>query len=673
MAETSSTFLMDDARVGDDYEGDQPVADFDTMTVIDAVIACKNESEEARAERDRRNKINYDVAHCRQNTSNKVEGQSTEFLPKTAMAAEQLRAFIKNGLVAFGNWFQVELDPNPALFAAPGQPTTTLTASGITKLLKHRLESPEQIPPGCQDFPTTVSDAIYTGAFASLMVLKVHGLKVPTRSLSVNFTPMERAYTDPMNGEQFTGVETEEELVLTEGSVWRLLIELIRPEDYFPDPTGRGLYEIHRTRKDLYQVIDGAEDLGYDLDVVTALADSYSNPELETDIERETAQSSSIRPIWRKEVELLEFWGTILDSDGHVAHRNCRCVVANDRFLLLRPEPNPFWHQESPFVVAPLIRVPFSVFHKALFDDGVRLNLAANEIFNLMLDGALAAVWGNKQVHADLVANMDDFQGGIPQGAVFITKPEAQQGVPVVMQLDTGTVPKESEAMFRMVDSEFQLATKINSIQLGQIPKKDVRATEVSISEQNNDQYFSSMIGDIERELIVKTLRLAWLTMLQNCDDWMAEDVVGCIGPEAARNLALMSPAKRYMTYAQGTRFKVNGLSMTLGRSREFQKIIATLTVLSQSPMLLQAFMMDSSPKKLLYHLYTALNIDPEDIKMTEEEAATLQQRVTEMSLFQGMSGGGGQAQGMAQQQPGSPQQSIQAGADRMQQPPQEL
>ncbi len=649
----------------------------DDQNLVMFAIQFKEESEEGRQEREARNQINYDVAHCRQDMSDKVEGQSVEFLPDTAMAAESLRAFIKGALVSHDNWFQVKLEPDPTVLTQLGQPTVSLTPSGIEGLIKHRLEDPRQIAPDQSDISTTVSDAIYTGAFSSLMVAKVHGKKFRTRRLSVDFDPAVEETEDPMTGEPMPDVEVEEELVLREGWEWRPVVELIRTEDYFPDPTGRGLGEMHRTRMDLYQVMDEAESMGYDQDVLDELAETYRHVDIDLDQERETNQNPTTAPVWRKEVELWEYWGNILDGDGHILHRNIRMVIANQTHVLLPPEPNPWWHQESPFVVHALIRIPFSVYHKALFDDAVRLNLAKNEIFNLALDGAIAAVWGNKQVHGDLIANIDDFQGGIPQSATFYAKQEAPVGQPLVLPIDSGTVPHETLAMLQLVKAEFEAATKVNTIQLGQLPKKDVRATEVAASEQASQQFFDAMITEIERQFVTRILWLVWLNMLQNADDWTSQDVAVILGPETAKAFSRMSPARRYYTYGQAAKFTVSGMSATLARAREFQKLVVALQMIMQNPILAQTFMQDTSPKKILHAIYTALNIDPESIRITDAEKAALPDTRAQISLMGGMMGGNGgggpQTQAMPQQQGGSMEQGMQAGTDRMAQMPQEM
>lgn len=639
--------------------GDTPIAPFDMMSVTSYIKMCRDESEEARQNREAHNRINYDAYHCRVDTSNKLEGQSVEFLPKTAMAIEQLAAFIKRGLLSYGNYFSVELTPDPAVVGGP------LTEGGIVNLLRHRLESPSELPNGVLDFPTLIADGVKTGGLGALVVLKVGGMFETVRRLTVDTKPVTQVLMDPLTGVTFEGVVgQEEELVMREGKVWRLVVELIRPEDYYPDPTGRGLYEIHRTYKDLYEVIDMAESGEYDADAVAQLSDSFSNSEVDSDTSRETNQNIPITTDYRKQVEILEFWGTILDSSGNVVHRNCRATIANDEYVLRQPEPNPYWHQERPFVVAPLLRVPFSVFHKALFDHAVRLNLAMNELFNLIVDGAIGAVWGVREVQLDLIENAEDFSDGIPQGATIFKKAEAQQGVPVMNMTPGGVVPQEAMATFQLLDREFASASMLSDTARGMIPRKDVSATAIASVDQSTSAFFDSIIADLEASVIRPALRLSWLTMLQNADDWNAADVAGCIGPSVAKFIGEMSPARRYLTYAQGCTFKVSGLSSMVARVREFQKIMSALTAITQSPILTQVAYSKMSPEKLLFHILRCLNIDPDDMRMTEDEQATLEERMKNLPFFAQLTRGGtggDQAQFQPEQQPGNATQQVQA------------
>lgn len=655
-----------DVRPGEDI----PVAAWDSVSVISYIENCLNESEDARRIRDEHKRVNYDAYHCRQDNSGKVSGQSQEFLPKTAMGVEQFAAFIKRGITSQGEYFDITINPSPSLTG------DLLTEGAIKRLMKHRLENREELPQGCLDFPTLISDAVKVGSLGGLCIAKVGGYFCPTRRLTVDMKPITQTYTDPVTGVPFEATEYEEEMVLREGKVWKLSVELVRPEDYFPDPTGRGLYEIGRSYPDLYEVVDLAESGEYDPEAVKELATSYENPEYDMELSEETDQSPTMNRDYRKRVEILDFWGSILDSDGNIVHRNVRATIANRRYLIRKPEPNPYYHQMSPFVSAALLRVPFSVYHKALFDNAVRLNLAMNELFNLIVDGGIGSVWGVRQVHEHLVENIDDFTDGIPQGATLIATEEAQQGVPIFIQTPAGVVPQEAMNTFNLLDREFAAASMITDTARGQIPRKEVSATAIASADQASGNFFDSVISDLEQNFIKPILRLVWLTMLQNCDDWLAEDVVGILGPDTAAQLGAMSPARRYMRYAQGARFKVDGLSSMIARTREFQKLVSALGIINQSPMLAQVAMTKSSPEKMYYHLLKSLSLDPDNFQITEEEKATLDQRMQQMQAFSGIARG---AQGAQQtqtdpsQQPGNGTQQAQAEINQLNQVPQGL
>jgi len=217
-----------------------------------------------------------------------------------------------------------------------------------------------------------------------------------------------------------------------------------------------------------------------------------------------------------------EFWGTLLNEDGTVAHERVMCSVANEKYLIRPVEKFPFWHGESPFVKIPFIRKPFSVWHKALYDDVVGLNLAINELFNLMLDGGIASVWGIKQLRMDYLEDPRQVSGGIPQGKTLAIREDAPDGAKVLEQVTEGNVPTDALAMFNLLDREHNAAAKTNDIKLGNLPSRQVKATEVLESSQASDAVLDSITGDVEVG-ISKVLRKAFLTIMQNADDLLVD------------------------------------------------------------------------------------------------------------------------------------------------------
>lgn len=605
-------------------EFDEALGPDDRLTVIKAIDRYRQESEQAREDRIRKNRRNRDMFLGRQDWSHKQEGQSREFLPKVPVSVEQMSSFVKRGLIQFGDWFSVKLDSEVEELIQPHQ---------VRAILKCFLEKLWDHNNNTTNIAHVISDGVKNGLLESIMIFKVHGGMQRVRTFT--------RQVDPESGE-----ETPE---MTEDEEWSLRIDLINLEDYYPDPTGNNLYEIHRVERDLHEVMTQAEQGVYDLTTVRQLVDvDYPRPEHEKRPDSAKDQPETVTPSFRKRVVLDEFWGTILNDDGTVAHRNVVATVANDRFLIRGPEPNPFWHQESPFVVAPLIRVPWSIFHKALYDHASDLNMALNEMFNLMLDGGLASVWGIKQVRLDDLEDPGQVSGGLRQGSTLAVKSSLPHGQNVVDRVDTGQVPQDAMAMFEAVNREYTQAALTNELKMGVMPPKQVRATEVIEASQSQAVMLDGIISDLEVH-VQEILRKSWLTILQNADS-IPEDV---LQSAADRQVALLimrsSPAQRFELFAGKCGFKARGLSETLSKSMDFQKVMALLQSVGMNPLLFQAFIQRFSPDKTLRYIMRVLNINPEDIEKDQEELDETENQMQQvMMLMQMMQGqGGGQTPGL--------------------------
>jgi len=312
---------------------DVPVAEEAGLTVLNAIREAKREAEDAKRTRMIKNRINRGAFLSEQDWSHKQTGQSTEFLPKASATTEQFSAFFKRGLVQFGDYFSVNAIRDGVL--KPWE---------IKELLKCFLH---KMPDGNKfvSFPVVLGDGIKNAVMESLVILKIHGRKVEER----DFT-FERGgpFLEEEIGEPRV-VARPDKLEERINRPWKLIIDVVRGEDYFPDPTGRNLYEIHRSERDLHEVIELAEQGIYDIDAVEEIKGSFTETEEERLRTREQNQNVSQPPDFRKRVVIDEYWGDILDQDGKIAHKNIVAAVANDRFLIREPEPNPFWHQESPW------------------------------------------------------------------------------------------------------------------------------------------------------------------------------------------------------------------------------------------------------------------------------------------------------------------------------------
>ena len=576
---------------------DVPVGNPELM-VTEAITRMRIEAEDAKTERLRQNRLNRDVFFGRQDWAHKQEGQSTEFLPKVPIAVEQMAAFVKRGLIQFGDWFSVDVNREIAHIVTGGH------IRSIMKCFLNDLWARNNV---IQKLPIVISDSVKMGMLESLMILKVHGGMMPTRKF---------------NFERGAG-QQDHRLQMEDTKEWRLRIDLVRPEDYYPDPTGNGMYEIHRVERDLHEVLEAAEDGMYDMAAVRTMIDtSYPRPMDEERTDRDRNQPETTDPSFRKKVILDEFWGTLLNSDGTIAHRNCVATVANDNILIRKPEPNPFWHQESPFVVAPLVRVPFSVWHKALYDHASALNTSLNELFNLILDGGISSVWGIKQLRLEDLEDPGQVAGGVKQGMTLAVKQTLPHNAKVLETVATGEVPNDAMAVFEALNREFAQAALTNELKLGQMPPKRLLATEIVEASQSQAVTLDGIISDVEVCVMQEVLRKAWLTILQNMDMIPEHALTSVTDRQIALLLQRASPEERFALFAGRSQFRVFGLSATMARALDFQKLMSLQQAIMQNPMLFQAFMMKFSPDKTLRHIMRTLNVNPDDIEKDIEEQA---------------------------------------------------
>jgi hypothetical protein len=297
-------------------------------------------------------------------------------------------------------------------------------------------------------------------------------------------------------------------------------------------------------------------------------------------------------------------------------------------------------HLESPFIAIPLIKVPFSQWHKALFDHAVQINFALNEVYNLIIDGGIASVWGIKQARIDDLEKPEQVSGGIAQGDTLLVKGTLPHGAKVLETVSEGQIPPDAMALFEMLSREFSAAALTNELKMGSMPAKDVLATEIVELSQSQAVTMDGIISDIEAR-IVEMLRKVWLTILQNMDSLPTQKVIEVLGTRAAFNLSRMTPSQRFATMGSDYGIKVYGLSETMTRTRDFQKMMAMLQVVMANPMLFQAFFQRYSPNRVLSSMMKMLGINPEQLQRDEREANFIQDELSDMVMFAQQFGAG--------------------------------
>ena len=581
------------------------------------------ESDQARKDRIDLNRQNWDAYHLRQDFSDKRPGQSREFLSKQPMAVEQITQFFHQGLVDLQDWFSVEY--------APGVDASRVKISKetIRKLADRQLMK--------ADFFTIVGDMVKMGLLSSLMICRVGGKRIKKpfyeAESKVNFlfkrsTKLKRGFK----------------------SVWQLDLRVVPPENFHQDPSGKKLFEMEEVYLDYNEVkaLSEGDDAIYDSSVVSLLQKDMAEDYMQRmDFSRRTAQNQ-ISFDYRHKVKVQEFWGKVIDqSTGEILQDNVVWTIANDRYVIQKPTPNPFWHGESPFEIIPIIRVPTSVWHRALMDSPTKNNVALNELYNLMVDGAMMSAYGIKQYRPDWIENESAYSEGFPPGVSIPINSNCPPGAKAIETVATGQLSQDIFAMFNIMSQEFNQSALTNDLRMGVLPGRQVKATEVVEASNTITSVFTGIAKNIEIGL-EKIVDKSWKVSLQHIDDMNDPEVRALLGDQVAMDLMALTPEERYAESVMDAKFSVYGISRTLNKAKDFRKVTSLLQTISASPLLVQEFMQKFSMTKLLEVIMRALDINTDQLTMPPEEAAAAQQRMMMAMMMANNSKQAGSPDGMS-------------------------
>lgn len=561
------------------------------------VLALKDEAEDAKRNRMLLNRDNYAMYQLEHDFTHKMKGQSKEVLSKTRNATESSKAFFQQALADLDDWYRIT-----ARDGSSGE-NMAVRPEEMQKLLGYMLKQ--------ADYFSHVGASTQAGLLGSLAVSKVHGALVPKPKFKTKAEGKGRAY--------------KKHVVVTDDKTWELRFDNIRQEDYYPDPTGVDFYRIEESMVDLHIVkaLSKGEDSIYDKSVVDELKPWTGDDLQEEKKARETGQNISIHRM-RPRVRLTEFWGTIVDdTSGEILSENCVMTIANRQSVIRKPTPNPLWHQKTPIVAAALIEFANSVWGIAMMDAGTKHNRSLIELFNLMLDAAMKAVWGVNQIRTDVLADPSQITDGIRWGTNLMTNASLPIGGKVMEPVITGEIPNEVITMFNLLNQETLSSMKTNDLRMGAQSMRAVKATEVVASENSITSEFQGIAKNFEEKKIQPELELATWTICQNWDLIDSEVFVSLFGKERGEELSKMEPQEVFVQTVNGMRFEVFGISLTLRRQSDFRKWTTLLQTIGASEVLIEAFLAKYSFEKLLGEIMTSIDLNKTKIEQDKTTAPT--------------------------------------------------
>lgn len=567
--------------------------------IIKYIISCRDEAEEAKRERMSRNKDNFDMFHLRHDFSHKEEGQSREILSKQAMAVEQIKSFFQQALADLGDWWKADVcypEMERAMAVRPHE---------ITKLTNYLLERDRYF--------SHVGNSIESALLSSLVISKTCGKLVPKPK-----------YVARKKGR---GKSLKRWVEKVDNKTWELRHEIVRAENFYPDPTGKGLYEIEDLWPDFHELLAMAEaDEDFDVEMLKGISRSdMTDIEENHDKAKEVGQSPTgsghrVRP------KVTEFWGTILDTNGEIAYENVQAMIVNEKYLILRPRPNPLWIQRSPYTVSPLLEVSNSVWHKALMDAPTMHNRALIEMYNLTVDAGMHQVHAVKQLRKDWLDNPAQVDDGIKPGQTLTVNSMCPPGMKVLEPVTTTIIPAEAFNVFNIMAQEFNASALTTDLRQGVTPFREQKATAIVEQSQTITSVFEGMAKNYEARQSLRELELAWALTAQNWDQIDKEVFISLFGAQRGEELYQLPPNEVFASTVNGMKYRVFGITQTLQKAQDFQKLTTLLQTVASAPPLMEAYVQKYDIAKTLGEIMTALNIDKHKLEIPEAVQNTMKE-----------------------------------------------
>ena len=562
--------------------------EYDDAYVMRYIMACRDESRLAKQNRMLINRDNYAMYQLRHDFSHKLPGQSREVLSKTRDGVEQIKSFFQQALADLDDWFRITTTDGTDGF------DMLITPSEMQKLLGYMLKK--------ADYFSHVGKSLQAALLGSLAISQVGGKLVPKPKYKTHKEGKGKAY--------------RKIVTVTDDKTWELSFDDIRQENYYPDDTCTGLYEVIEYEVDLHIVKALAEgdDAIYDKEAVDRLQPWIGVDLIEARKARETGQNIPAHMV-RPRVRITELWGTIVDQNtGIVFAENIVATLANETTLIRKPTANPLWHQRSNLVAAALIEVNHSPWGIALMDAGTRWNRAALEMFNLMIDASFKSVWGLNQIRTSDMAKPEQLTDGIRWGLNLEVNPSLMPGAHVLEPLISGELPQSVIEFYNLLTQELTTSMKTSDLRMGAQSMRAVKATEVAASENSLTSIFQGMAKNYESKKVQPELELATYEIAQNFDRIDKTVFVSLFGKERGEALAALEPQDVFVEVINGMKFEVFGISLTLRRQNDFRKYTTFLQMIAQSEVLTEAFVKTYSFDKVLGEVMTALDLDKSKI-----------------------------------------------------------
>jgi len=321
---------------------------------------------------------------------------------------------------------------------------------------------------------------------------------------------------------------------------------------------------------------------------------------------------------YRKDVKLSHFWGPLINDKDEVVKKRCRFIVANEKWLILDPTDNPFWHEKPPYVWASPLKVLFRHVGKGLTEDVRGIEDAVVSFGNLQMDNLLWRMAGIREV--DELAIEDDGKSDLMElyPGKFFRRRSGYQG-DAFKYHELGFDPDSAMPMLKelMLFHESDHGVDSHVETLG---STDETATAYKGRRASGMSDFQSIAKDIENCFMVDNLDMARDLMIQFLSDFNGNAKLSEVFEEEGFELDSMNDEERQAMIITDQDFIARGISIFFDRMEKIEKIGSMVKMLNAFPEEAQDYI---PYQQLAKSTFEAFAFDDVQVR-TEDEVAQI-------------------------------------------------
>jgi hypothetical protein len=512
---------------------------------VEYVLDRQKESDDAAKPLREQWKELWQLYQNKQDWSNKASWQSKCFIPKIFMIVEAISAEIKKAVIHPKKLFKFELDDrqeqeaisqlNEQIIELEGPDPGAANMMGELKTQIQKIEDRIEI----RRKRMVQREKAFKQELLNSNLANVYALMIKV-ALLLGIGVPKVLWDSRKKRAKFENVD-----------VFNVSID----PSYMPFQEDRPGYLIERQVLDLARLRKLARAKGskYKKTEVKKIEDDAKK--LEKQSEEQTRRGQGQHNRAKRTVELLQYWGDVIDKDDEKIEENMLLVVANGKYLI-RKQKNPFKHELPPYI--PTMPIPYPHRGQAgisLVQPMAKLQYAYNNIINMWLDNL------NFTVNKAFTYDPNKLQDPKAMTAIYPGKKIPVNGENAVNEIQVTPLKRDSFMVLSQIDREIQEGTRVTESVSGMGSKKKKTLGEIELNTAQSKGLFEVIGRDIEQNSLKQVLEMAY---------------------------DLYSQFQRWEKREGNYNFIVGGLSLIITQQQLTERVGQALTMSLQSPQLAQ-------------------------------------------------------------------------------------